>query len=45
MKDRYYTLIWVFTLALVGIGLFVLYSASYDNVRVTQQVFYQQLIA
>lgn len=40
----YYTrIIWIFTLALIAIGLVTLYSAAYENVRVPHQVFYDQL--
>ena len=35
--------IWIFTLIIIAIGLVALYSASYENVRVSQQVFYDQL--
>ncbi len=36
--------IWIYTLAIIGIGLLALYSASSVNVRVSQQVFYDQLL-
>ena len=36
--------IWFFTALIVLMGLVVLYSASYQNVRVTQKVFYDQMI-
>jgi rod shape determining protein RodA len=42
MHNYYSRVIWVFTLLLVGVGLVALYSASYDNVRVSRQVFYDQ---
>lgn len=35
--------IWIFTALIVFIGLVVLYSASYQNARVSIQVFYDQL--
>ncbi len=35
--------IWIHTLLIVAIGLMALYSASFQNIRVTQQVFYDQL--
>src|ERR1051325_9093392 len=36
-------LIWIFTLLIVASGLVGLYSASYQNVRVSHDVFYDQL--
>lgn len=36
--------IWFFTVAIMVIGLICLYSASFQNVRVSQQVFFDQLI-
>lgn len=39
-----YRTILFFTLALVAAGLVALYSASYESVRVSQQVFYDQLV-
>jgi rod shape determining protein RodA len=36
--------IWTFTLIIIAAGLVALYSASYENVRVSQQVFYDQMI-
>ena len=35
--------IWVCIVIIIAIGLVTLYSASYQNTRVTQQVFYNQL--
>jgi rod shape determining protein RodA len=35
--------IWVATVLIMSVGLVTLYSASYDNVRVDRQVFYDQL--
>ncbi len=35
--------IWLFTFIIVALGLVALYSASYQNVRVPQTVFYDQL--
>ena len=35
--------IWVFTVAIIGFGLITLYSAAYQNVRVSHQVFFDQL--
>src|SRR3989338_3028469 len=35
--------IWIYTVAIICIGLMALYSASYQNSRVSQEVFYQQL--
>jgi rod shape determining protein RodA len=35
--------IWVATLLIMSVGLVTLYSASYENFRVTGQVFYDQL--
>ncbi|MBF0330705.1 MAG: rod shape-determining protein RodA [Candidatus Omnitrophica bacterium] len=37
-------LIWVSVLLIMSAGLLTLYSASYDNLRVTGQVFYDQLV-
>ena len=34
--------IWIYTVMIVGIGLIALYSASYKNVRVPQEIFYDQ---
>ena len=36
--------IWVCVLLIMSAGLLTLYSASYDNLRVTGQVFYDQLV-
>ncbi len=36
--------LWAFTLMIMAFGLIALYSASHHNVRVSQQVFYDQLI-
>lgn len=36
--------IWFFTVAIMAVGLVALYSATYDNVRVTQKIFYDQLV-
>ena len=36
--------IWIHTILIVGIGLAALYSASYNNSRVGQDVFYDQLL-
>lgn len=38
-------IIWLHSAAIMGIGLAALYSASYNNVRVGQAVFYDQLWA
>lgn len=35
--------IWIFTICVVFVGLIVLYSAAYQNARVTIKVFYDQL--
>ena len=35
--------IWLYTLAVIVIGLVALYSASYENVRVSQKIFFDQL--
>ena len=37
-------IIWSFTLLLMSLGLLTLYSAAYNNVRVSQGVFYDQLV-
>ena len=42
MRRRLSQLIWLFSLLVVTTGLVVLYSASFQNVRVTQDVFYDQ---
>ena len=34
--------IWIFTILIMAMGLMALYSASYQNVRVTNSVFYDQ---
>lgn len=34
--------IWIYTIGIAAIGLMALYSASYDNVRVSDSVFYDQ---
>lgn len=36
--------IWIYTIAIVVIGLIALYSAAYENVRVPQSIFFDQLI-
>ncbi len=36
--------IWLFTGLVIAIGLVALYSATFENVRVTRQVFYDQLL-
>ncbi len=36
--------IWVYTILIIAIGLIALYSASYSNVRVSQKIFYDQLV-
>ncbi len=38
------TLIWIFTLIIVAVGLVALYSASYHNPRVSDHIFYDQLM-
>ncbi|MFA5262158.1 MAG: FtsW/RodA/SpoVE family cell cycle protein, partial [Candidatus Omnitrophota bacterium] len=35
--------IWICVIIMIAIGLLTLYSASHQNIRVTQQVFYNQL--
>jgi len=35
--------IWIYTIMIIIIGLAALYSASYQNVRVHQSIFYNQL--
>ncbi|MBI5024509.1 MAG: rod shape-determining protein RodA [Candidatus Omnitrophica bacterium] len=35
--------IWLYTISIMIIGLIALYSASFENVRVSRQVFYDQL--
>ena len=35
--------IWIYTVAVIGIGLVALYSASFENVRVPQKIFYDQI--
>jgi len=36
--------IWLYTVLIIGVGLVALYSASFENVRVPQKIFYDQLI-
>lgn len=36
--------IWIYTAAIIVIGLVALYSASYQNLRVPQKIFYDQLL-
>lgn len=36
-------IIWIHTIFIMGIGLAALYSASFNNIRVSQDVFYDQL--
>ena len=36
--------IWIFSLIIMAVGLVALYSASYENVRVSRQVFYDQFL-
>ncbi|MCK5179208.1 MAG: FtsW/RodA/SpoVE family cell cycle protein, partial [Candidatus Omnitrophica bacterium] len=36
--------IWIYTVLIVVVGLIALYSASYENVRVPQKIFYDQLL-
>lgn len=43
MKRNLEKKIWIYTIAIIFIGLVALYSASYENVRVDQKVFYDQL--
>lgn len=43
--DKYIPIkIWLFTFVIVAFGLVALYSASYQNVRVPQTIFYDQLL-
>ena len=39
----HYRTIWTFAILIISVGLVALYSASHDNVRVSRQVFYDQL--
>src|SRR6185503_20001053 len=43
MQRQLTNFIWIFTFLIVAAGLVGLYSASYQNVRVSQDVFYDQL--
>lgn len=36
--------IWLLTVMIMAVGLVALYSATYDNVRVSQKIFYDQLV-
>src|SRR3990167_2666828 len=36
--------IWIYTVMIIVIGLAALYSASYENVRVSHSIFYDQLL-
>ena len=44
MRKNIGTTIWIFTTLIIAVGLVALYSASYQNVRVTNKVFYDQLV-
>jgi len=44
MRKQFSLMIWLSTFLIVGMGLVCLYSASYQNVRVSNKVFYDQLI-
>lgn len=44
MKRSLALRIWIFTALVILVGLVALYSASYQNVRVSNKVFYDQLI-
>ncbi len=43
MRRNLIQTIWISTIAVMVIGLVALYSASYENVRVSQKVFFDQL--
>ncbi len=43
MSKSFGQMIWACTLFVIGMGLLTLYSASFQNVRVSNQVFYDQL--
>lgn len=43
MRKLLYSQIWFYSFGIVVIGLVALYSASYDNVRVSNSVFFDQL--
>ena len=43
MKRNMVFYIWILTLIIIGFGLIALYSATYQNVRVTQKVFFDQV--
>lgn len=43
MKHDLEKKIWVYTVIIIAIGLMALYSASYENIRVHQNIFYDQL--
>ena len=44
MRDSLDRILWICTVLIIGMGLVALYSATYDNVRVTQKIFYDQLV-
>mgnify|MGYP001950669377 FL=1 len=44
MKHALEKKIWMYTIIIIGIGLVALYSASYENVRVPQKIFYDQFL-
>lgn len=44
MKRNLDQKIWIYTILIIVMGLIALYSASFDNVRVPQKIFYDQLI-
>lgn len=43
MKHDLEKKIWIYTVIIIAIGLMALYSASYENIRVHQNIFYDQL--
>lgn len=44
MRRNLNLIIWVFTFLVVAVGMAALFSASYQNLRVSNRVFYDQLI-
>ena len=44
MKAKLGKTIWMYTLTLIVFGLVALFSASFGNVRVSQKIFYDQLV-
>lgn len=44
MSKKLAETIWLYTILIMGLGLLALYSATFNNVRVSQDIFYDQFI-